>query len=129
MADETHGYRDREIDGNFQTELVALEIEERFIRLRATPESVTPEDLEWLLATAEELSHTVGFYANPDSYFAILIMPDRPAGSFADDFSYADHLAEYSEYDRQMPGKRARQTLGLESAEEQTKHKGDDDDG
>lgn len=68
---------------------------------------------------AKRLKEALEFYANPDSYFAILVMPDRPAGGFADDFSYADHLAEYGEYNRPMPGKLARETLGIESEEQQ----------
>jgi hypothetical protein len=48
------------------------------------------------------------FYADPENYHAILIMPDRPGGAFADDFS-TDH--GHPDYDRPMPGKTARAAL------------------
>jgi hypothetical protein len=47
-------------------------------------------------------------YADPDFYFAIAVMADRPAGGFADDF---DRKHGNSFYDREMPGKLARQVL------------------
>lgn len=50
------------------------------------------------------------FYADPDSYFAISILADRPAGAFADDFSEDDWTRE-CDFDRPMPGKRAREAL------------------
>lgn len=43
-------------------------------------------------------------YANPETYHAIAILADRPAGDFADDFSRVPE----SDYDRPMPGKAAR---------------------
>lgn len=48
------------------------------------------------------------FYANAESYHAVTIIADRPAGEFADDMS-ADHGDEY--YTRAMPGKTARAAL------------------
>lgn len=66
------------------------------------------------LLRIKELEDALAFYANPDSYFAVFIVGDRPCGEFADDFSYCDHLAEYGPYDRPMPGKHARVTLALE---------------
>jgi hypothetical protein len=54
-----------------------------------------------------ELRGALEFYADPDSYFAIFITPDRPAGAFADDFS-EDHGGDYN---RSMPGKLAREAL------------------
>lgn len=47
-------------------------------------------------------------YANPESYHAMAFAVDRPAGSFADDFS-KDHGHPY--YERPMPGKLARATF------------------
>lgn len=46
-------------------------------------------------------------YADPSSYHAILIMPDRPSGWFADDLG----LVPYSLYNRKMHGKKARAAL------------------
>lgn len=66
------------------------------------------------LQRIRELEDALFFYADPDSYFAIAVWPDRPAGAFADDFSDADHLAEWSPYERPMPGARAREALGIE---------------
>ena len=47
----------------------------------------------------------LAFYADPESYHAISFLPDRPAGAFADDFSFDE------EYNRDMPGKLARNIL------------------
>jgi len=46
-------------------------------------------------------------YADPESYHAIMILPDRPAGWFADDIGSHQH----PEYNRKMPGVRARRAL------------------
>jgi hypothetical protein len=43
------------------------------------------------------------FYANPDTYFAIGFMADRPAGDFTEDFSETELGLK--------PGKRAREIL------------------
>ena len=34
-----------------------------------------------------EILEALDFYADPDTYFAIGFIPDRPAGDFMDDFS------------------------------------------
>jgi hypothetical protein len=47
------------------------------------------------------------FYADPGNYHAITFIGDQPCGSFAEDFDFV----EGSGYDRQMPGKEARNTL------------------
>lgn len=54
------------------------------------------------------LTEALAFYANPESYHAMVILGDPPCGEFAEDFS-ADH--ENSFYRREMPGKRARDAL------------------
>lgn len=46
-------------------------------------------------------------YADPESYRAIMIMPDRPAGWFADDIGSHKH----PDYKNKMPGVRARRAL------------------
>ena len=56
-----------------------------------------------------ELVETLGFYANPGTYFAIGFFPDPPCGDFAADTSET-HLG-------MKPGKRARALL-LELAQE-----------
>ena len=53
-----------------------------------------------------ELVEVLSFSGDPDSYFAIAIVGDRPCGDFADDFS-DDH--GFNEYDRPMPGTLARE--------------------
>jgi len=62
------------------------------------------KDLNQKIKIARE---ALEFYADPENYHAILILPDRPSGAFADDFS--DH--GHPNYDRQMPGKTAREAL------------------
>lgn len=51
----------------------------------------------------------IGFYANPETYFAVGFFPDPPCGEFMDDFSETGQLGR-------KPGKRARQALGVEDA-------------
>ena len=54
------------------------------------------------------LLRALHFYADPDSYFAIGILPDRPCGDFADDFETTyDNLGEKV----WRPGKLARETI------------------
>jgi len=55
----------------------------------------------------DKLIDALSFYADPDTYFAIGILPDKPCGAFIDDMS-EDHDGDYN---RPMPGKLARQTL------------------
>jgi hypothetical protein len=55
-----------------------------------------------------KLAEALYFYADPDNYFAIAFVPDRPCGEFMDDFSEDDG---FNEYERAMPGKLARQVL------------------
>ena len=63
---------------------------------------------ERIAAGVEVLLDAVEFYADPDSYFAVSVLADRPSGGFADDFS-EDHGNDF--YDRAMPGKYAREAL------------------
>ena len=58
-------------------------------------------DKELLQLAIEALS----LYADEDSYSAISFHSDPPCGEFADDFYGSE------EYNRLMPGKRARDTL------------------
>ena len=46
------------------------------------------------------------YYANPDTYAAIALLPDPPCGDFIHDVSKA------GDYGRRMPGKMARRALG-----------------
>jgi hypothetical protein len=56
----------------------------------------------------EEVVEALGFYANPESYHAISFLADPPCGAFMDDFS-EDH--GHPNYERPMPGNRARRAL------------------
>jgi hypothetical protein len=74
------------------------------------PEYLRENDV--LRTRLREALEVVAFYGDPDSYFAIAIWPDRPAGNFADDFSDVDSLGYF--YERDMPGKKARELLAAE---------------
>lgn len=52
-----------------------------------------------------ELEAALLFYAQPETYFAISFIPDRPCGMFADDFEETSLGPK--------PGKLARQVLGI----------------
>ena len=60
------------------------------------------------VAGVSDLIDALRFYATAQTYHAVTVLADRPAGEFADDFS-DDHGDEY--YERAMPGKLARETL------------------
>lgn len=60
------------------------------------------------VAEISELIDALRFYASAETYHAVMIVADHPAGDFADDLS-DDHGNQY--YDRPMPGKLARETL------------------
>lgn len=49
-------------------------------------------------------------YGNPEFYHAVTIVADQPAGSFADDL---DDNHAHPDYNRPMPGKLARETIGI----------------
>lgn len=72
---------------------------------------------EQTTAREAELTKALEFYADPENYFAIAFWFDPPCGAFREDFSDADHLTE-EPFGRAMPGKLARQVLGLERAAE-----------
>lgn len=59
---------------------------------------------------AQKATEALEFYANPESYWAIFIVPDRPAGLFADDVGCV--LLD-EEHDHRH-GRRARVALGKE---------------
>ena len=54
-----------------------------------------------------QLWMALAMYADPESYFAISFLFDRPCGAFGDDFS-EDHGGDF---ERPMPGKLARATF------------------
>lgn len=60
----------------------------------------------------QRLREALTFYADPETYDAIMFIADPPCGEFADDFS-EDHGDPY--YNRAMPGKHAREALGGET--------------
>lgn len=56
------------------------------------------------------------FYANPNTYYAVMFVWDPPCGAFIEDFS-EDHGEPF--YDRPMPGKTARATLAAVQVSEE----------
>ena len=68
-------------------------------------------DMRDAIAEIERLKAALEFYAQADTYHAITFLPDRPCGEFIDDFDlgYGD-FTEW-DYDRPMPGMRARYAL------------------
>jgi hypothetical protein len=60
------------------------------------------------VAGISDLIDALRFYATAQTYHAVTVLADRPAGEFAEDFS-EDHGDKY--YNRAMPGKLARETL------------------
>jgi len=62
----------------------------------------------------ERLKKALEFYANPDNYFALMIIGDSPCGDFINDLDQ-DYMEftemPYDHYERPMPGKTARQAL------------------
>jgi hypothetical protein len=71
-------------------------------------DDINHERLDEKDALIVALAKVVAFYAEPETYNAIFIVPDRPAGEFADDFS-EDHGDPF--YERPMPGAKARAVL------------------
>jgi hypothetical protein len=49
--------------------------------------------------------YALSFYADPETYFAIGVFPDRPCGEFINDFTYCDTMWSPKVW---KPGKRAR---------------------
>lgn len=57
-----------------------------------------------------ELVEALEFYADPETYHACLFVFDPPCGGFDDDFEdFKEH--GHPDYDRDVPGKRARAIL------------------
>ena len=65
-----------------------------------------------LLAERMALREALAFYADPETYFAIAVLADRPCGEFADDFS--EVWWEPVQGMEEKPGKRAREVLGVD---------------
>ncbi len=59
-----------------------------------------------LKAENKKLQKALEFYANPETYFAIMFLPDKPCGDFVTDFSNTELGVK--------PGKRARKILELD---------------
>ncbi len=68
-------------------------------------------DVEPEALPTDELAKTLQFYADPESYFALFIMPDRPAGLFADDIGCC--IGPHGDHDHRH-GRAARKALGDE---------------
>ena len=65
-------------------------------------------ELSALRQQAEAMAWALEFYAEPETYHACAFMFDRPTGGFDEDF---DDEHGHEDYDRPMPGKRARSAL------------------
>lgn len=63
----------------------------------------------------QSMTEALEFYADPDTYFAVEFLFDPPCGRFRNDFS--EGYDSYVLYNRPMPGKLARQCLGVEPDE------------
>ena len=61
------------------------------------------------------LHDALAFYANPETYHAIMIVSDRPAGGFASDLDLSHGHPDYAH--RRMPGTAARAALKRAEAE------------
>lgn len=79
---------------------------------------MTPQDKEFCeqFCTHENfllICEALQQYADPESYFAISVLADRPAGWFADDFGTVTWTNENGEvlWERAVPGQFARQTI------------------
>lgn len=79
---------------------------------------MTPEDIEIVRKACtpevvEQLVEALMFYADPDTYFAVMVYGDSPCGEFVDDIGEIVYVDENDqEIDReQRPGKLARETL------------------
>lgn len=64
-----------------------------------------------------ELEEALLFYADPDTYFAIGMIPDRPCGALMEDWSIARPVYYDGGHETCKPGKRARTALGIEQRE------------
>mgnify|MGYP001254120778 CR=1 FL=1 len=76
------------------------------------------ERIASLTAELAEAPEVIEFYADPETYHAILFAIDSPAGAFADDFP-KDHGNSF--YERSMPGRRARAFLSSHPEPQETK--------
>jgi hypothetical protein len=71
--------------------------------------NATPEEMH--VVPESELADALKFYADADTYFAMFIYPDRPAGLFADDVGCC--IGPHGDHDHRH-GRRARQAMGDE---------------
>jgi len=89
-------------------ELDRLRELERLIEIITHLQNERDEARRWarkLYVENEKLTDALLFYASPETYFAISLIVDRPAGDFVDDISVVDD--DWGE----RPGKLARETL------------------
>lgn len=77
------------------------------VRRLTSEAAIALDESSRLRALVAEMRGALEFYADPETYFAITFLDDPPSGDFMDDFS-DDHGGEF---DRPMPGKRARAAL------------------
>ena len=58
----------------------------------------------------QKLRGALEFYAEPDNYFATSFLFDPPCGAFREDFN-EDRWVKFRNFNRPMPGSRARKAL------------------
>lgn len=60
-----------------------------------------------------KLVNALMFYADPDTYFAISVLPDPPCGGFADDFGEIEYFDDQDQLVETVlrPGEHARSAL------------------
>jgi hypothetical protein len=101
-------------------EILIRDLRAEIERLRADERTINDswrDQFDLLQATRRELEAdnaklraALEFYADPQTYHAIMFVPDRPCGEFIEDFD-EEHGDGF--YKRPMPGKQARRALGV----------------
>lgn len=71
---------------------------------------VTMWDLKEKVKMLEEV---LGFYADPETYYAIAFIADAPCGELMEDFEEPNNTELWENVHSAKPGKRARMALGI----------------
>lgn len=87
---------------NDKIDKITVQLENKYLDSTTVDASV----LRFLIKAHIDSANTILFYADPDSYRAILLLRDSPCGDFGDDMN-VDMWTNIN-YDRSMPGKMAR---------------------
>lgn len=100
----------KEIETSLTAARAEVERWEKAVDHHATIALEAAAECDALREENRRLREALEFYADPETYHAIMILADRPCGDFADDFSQ-DEITEDLGYERPMPGKYAREVL------------------